>query len=256
MRRRRACRSAHARLCLLLVSVPARAQQASQPAFDVRQTERRFDDGAVRKQTPGGGRRCAMPRVGAVRDAGGSDAAVRAARRLDNRRARDPARPARRRLATLSSARRSRRPTSPRSPPASATSTAPPAFTSAAPSCRRRTSRTAGPHPGDRRQHHRRRAEGRGRRAVRRPRRCSIRCSPSSRRGWPTLERQLLLINTRPGVRIVDTALEEIGTASGHFRLVVSLKTWHVYAFARPRQSRFVRGRPVAELCDRRVQFL
>src|SRR5438128_4586872 len=31
-----------------------------------------------------------------------------------------------------------------------------------------------------------------------------------------TLERQLMLINTRPGVRITDTQLEEIGTASGH----------------------------------------
>jgi hemolysin activation/secretion protein len=46
-----------------------------------------------------------------------------------------------------------------------------------------------------------------------------------------TLERQLMLINTRPGVRITDTQLEEIGTASGRFRLVVSVKTWHVYAF-------------------------
>ena len=45
----------------------------------------------------------------------------------------------------------------------------------------------------------------------------------------PTLERQLLLINGRPGVRITDTALEEIGTGSGRFRLVVFLKTWHVY---------------------------
>jgi hemolysin activation/secretion protein len=44
-----------------------------------------------------------------------------------------------------------------------------------------------------------------------------------------TLERQLLLINTRPGVRITDTALEEIGVASGRFRLVVYLKTWHLY---------------------------
>jgi hemolysin activation/secretion protein len=44
-----------------------------------------------------------------------------------------------------------------------------------------------------------------------------------------TLERQLLLINGRPGVRIEDTALEEIGTASGDFRLIVSLKTWHVF---------------------------
>ncbi|MEH2544491.1 hemolysin activation/secretion protein [Bradyrhizobium sp. AZCC 2262] len=44
-----------------------------------------------------------------------------------------------------------------------------------------------------------------------------------------TLERQLLLINGRPGVQIEDTALEEIGTASGDFRLIVSLKTWHVF---------------------------
>ena len=44
-----------------------------------------------------------------------------------------------------------------------------------------------------------------------------------------TLERQLLLINGRPGVRIEDTALEEIGAASGRFRLVVSLKTWHLF---------------------------
>lgn len=47
---------------------------------------------------------------------------------------------------------------------------------------------------------------------------------------FSTLERQLLLINARPGVRIEDTALEEIGTASGHFRLIVSLKTWHIYS--------------------------
>ena len=44
-----------------------------------------------------------------------------------------------------------------------------------------------------------------------------------------TLERQLLLINGRPGVRILDTGLEEIGTASGRFRLIVELKTWHLY---------------------------
>src|SRR6266702_5263647 len=44
-----------------------------------------------------------------------------------------------------------------------------------------------------------------------------------------TLERQLLLINGRPGVRIADTALEEIGGATGRFRLVVYLKTWRVY---------------------------
>ncbi|WKA32101.1 ShlB/FhaC/HecB family hemolysin secretion/activation protein [Bradyrhizobium roseum] len=44
-----------------------------------------------------------------------------------------------------------------------------------------------------------------------------------------TLERQLLLINGRPGVRIEDTALEEIGIASGRFRLILSVKTWHVF---------------------------
>ena len=44
-----------------------------------------------------------------------------------------------------------------------------------------------------------------------------------------TMERQLLLVSGRPGVRIVDTALEEIGGTTGRFRLVVILKTWHVY---------------------------
>lgn len=44
-----------------------------------------------------------------------------------------------------------------------------------------------------------------------------------------TLERQLLLINGRPGVRIEDTAIEEIGTASGQFRLILSVKTWHAF---------------------------
>ena len=46
---------------------------------------------------------------------------------------------------------------------------------------------------------------------------------------FSTLERQLLLINSLPGVRIEDTALEEIGTGSGHFRLIVSLKTWNIF---------------------------
>jgi hemolysin activation/secretion protein len=46
-----------------------------------------------------------------------------------------------------------------------------------------------------------------------------------------TLERQLLLINTRPGVRITDSRLEEIGGTTGHFRLIVQLKIWHVYAY-------------------------
>lgn len=46
-----------------------------------------------------------------------------------------------------------------------------------------------------------------------------------------TLERQLMLVNTRPGVRITDTQIEEIGEASGRFRLTVSVRTWHVYVF-------------------------
>jgi hemolysin activation/secretion protein len=45
-----------------------------------------------------------------------------------------------------------------------------------------------------------------------------------------TLERQLLLINARPGVRITDSQIEEIGTATGRFRLVICVQTWHVYA--------------------------
>lgn len=44
-----------------------------------------------------------------------------------------------------------------------------------------------------------------------------------------TLERRLLLVNGRPGVRVEDTTLEEIGNASGHFRLTVFVKTWRVY---------------------------
>ena len=44
-----------------------------------------------------------------------------------------------------------------------------------------------------------------------------------------TLERQLLLVNDRPGVRIVDSALEEIGAATGNFRLVIDLKTRPIY---------------------------
>jgi hemolysin activation/secretion protein len=44
-----------------------------------------------------------------------------------------------------------------------------------------------------------------------------------------TLERQLLLINGSPGVRIIDSSLEEIGGPTGRFRLVLELKTWHVF---------------------------
>ena len=45
-----------------------------------------------------------------------------------------------------------------------------------------------------------------------------------------TLERHLLLANDAPGVRVADTALEEIGTGSGNFRLIVTVETWHIYA--------------------------
>ena len=47
-----------------------------------------------------------------------------------------------------------------------------------------------------------------------------------------TLERQLLLVNDIPGVRIKDTTLEEIGKASGRFRLVVTAQTWNIYVAA------------------------
>ena len=47
-----------------------------------------------------------------------------------------------------------------------------------------------------------------------------------------TLQRQLLLLNDRPGLRITDTQLEEIGTATGRFRLIVQVQTWRVYLSA------------------------
>jgi hemolysin activation/secretion protein len=45
-----------------------------------------------------------------------------------------------------------------------------------------------------------------------------------------TLERQLLLANDTPGVRVADAAFEEIGKTSGKFRLIVSIQTWNVFA--------------------------
>src|SRR3954452_1720660 len=38
-----------------------------------------------------------------------------------------------------------------------------------------------------------------------------------------TLQRQLLLLNDRPGLRVLDTELEEIGAATGRFRLIVKV---------------------------------
>jgi len=49
---------------------------------------------------------------------------------------------------------------------------------------------------------------------------------------FATLERQLLLINGRAGVRIADSAIEEIGGPTGRFRLVLQVQAWHVYGFA------------------------
>lgn len=50
---------------------------------------------------------------------------------------------------------------------------------------------------------------------------------PSSRR---TLERQLLLVNERPGVMVTDTTIDEIEPSSGRFRLTVTVRTWDAYA--------------------------
>lgn len=44
------------------------------------------------------------------------------------------------------------------------------------------------------------------------------------------LERQLLLVNDTPGVRVRDVSIEEIGKATGRFRLVVHLETWRLWA--------------------------
>jgi hemolysin activation/secretion protein len=44
-----------------------------------------------------------------------------------------------------------------------------------------------------------------------------------------TLERKMMLINNLPGVRIEDSSIEEIGRATGKFRLIVRLNTWRVF---------------------------
>jgi hemolysin activation/secretion protein len=44
-----------------------------------------------------------------------------------------------------------------------------------------------------------------------------------------TLERHLLLVNDRPGARVADAALEEIGGATGNFRLTLAVETWRAY---------------------------
>lgn len=47
-----------------------------------------------------------------------------------------------------------------------------------------------------------------------------------------TLERYLLLVNERPGTRVTDTALTEIGNGSGRFKLTVQVENWRVYSAA------------------------
>ncbi|TAJ33863.1 POTRA domain-containing protein [Bosea sp. (in: a-proteobacteria)] len=47
-----------------------------------------------------------------------------------------------------------------------------------------------------------------------------------------TMERQLLLINERPGVKVVDTTLDEIVPGSGRFRLTIKAETWRLYGAA------------------------
>lgn len=44
-----------------------------------------------------------------------------------------------------------------------------------------------------------------------------------------SLERKLLLVNDTPGLKVVDTALEEIGETTGRFRLIVRVQTWRIY---------------------------
>ncbi len=43
------------------------------------------------------------------------------------------------------------------------------------------------------------------------------------------LEREMMLVNNLPGVRIEDSAIEEIGSATGKFRLIVRLNAWRVF---------------------------
>lgn len=45
-----------------------------------------------------------------------------------------------------------------------------------------------------------------------------------------TFERQLMLANATPGVHVVDTAMEEIGTGTGAFRLIVKVQTWRIHS--------------------------
>ena len=71
-----------------------------------------------------------------------------------------------------------------------------------------------------------------------------------------TLERQLLLINGRPGVRIEDTKPGGDRTCERPVPPDRDPEDLAPLRLARPRQSRLVRGRPVAELCGGGVQLV
>ena len=216
------------RLWIIIACFPAQAQQANQPGYDPRQTEKRFED----QQSSQGAERAAAVAVAAIRPAGGAgrfQAAVRASARLDHRRRRDTAGPA----------------GQPTYQPyiGKNVSQADLAAIAAAVSD---VYRAAGFHlsraivpPQDIQGGQLRiqviegsitelalKGDGAEQFGVR-PMLDAVLTERPSR--LATLERQLLLINGRPGVRIEDTAIEEIGTASGDFRLILSLKTWHVF---------------------------
>lgn len=45
-----------------------------------------------------------------------------------------------------------------------------------------------------------------------------------------SLERKLLIVSDTPGLKVVDTGIDEISEASGSFRLTIKVDTWRVYA--------------------------
>ena len=188
-------------LWVQIVCFPAQAQQANQPGYDPRQTEKRFED-QQSAQSAAGRPRLPMPQFARSAGQGGFQAAFRAAERLHHRRRRDTARPARYGLSTL--------------------------YREKGIAGRPRRDRVCGqrhlsrgrlsPQPRDRSAagHPERpvrlqviegsitevalKGDGAEQFGVRADAR--RRCWPNGPRGLPTLERQLLLINGRPGVRI------------------------------------------------------
>ena len=214
-------------LWIIIACFPAQAQQANQPGYDPRQTEKRFED----QQSGQGANRAAAAAVAAIRPTGGAgrfQAAVRAPPRLDPGAVAIP----QARLAATYQSYIGKK-----------VSQADLAAIAAAVSD---VYRAAGFHlsraivpPQDIQGGQLRiqviegsitelalKGDGAEQFGVR-PMLEAVLAERPSR--LATLERQLLLINGRPGVRIEDTAIEEIGTASGDFRLILSLKTWHVF---------------------------